>query len=44
VDARGDIESVRPGIEIVKLSAKTGEGIDAYLDLSQSRRAAMSRA
>ena len=35
-----NIEAVRPGMAVVKLSAKTGEGMDAYLDVFKSRRAA----
>lgn len=42
--ARRNIEAVRPGMAIVKVSAKTGEGMDAYLDLFKSRRAAIPRA
>ena len=38
-----NIEAVRPGMQVVKVSAKTGEGVDAYLDLFKSRRAAMNR-
>ena len=30
--ARKSIESVRPGMQIFRLSAKTGEGMDRYLD------------
>jgi hydrogenase nickel incorporation protein HypB len=33
-----NIEAVRPGMTIVKVSAKSGQGIDAYLDLFKSRR------
>src|SRR6266568_7720853 len=34
--AYGNIQSVRPGMQIFRLSAKTGEGMDAYLNfLSQ---------
>jgi hydrogenase nickel incorporation protein HypB len=38
-----NIEAVRPGMQIVKVSAKTGEGMDAYLDLFKSRRAVANR-
>ncbi len=38
-----NIEAVRPGMQVVKVSAKTGEGMDAYLDLFKSRRAAVNR-
>jgi hydrogenase nickel incorporation protein HypB len=37
--ARKSIESVRPGMQILELSAKTGVGMDAWLQLLQSRRA-----
>ena len=30
--ARKSIESVRPGMQIFRLSAKTGEGMNDYLD------------
>jgi hydrogenase nickel incorporation protein HypB len=34
--ARTSIQSVRPGMQIFRLSAKTGEGMEAYLNfLSQ---------
>jgi len=34
--ARTSIQSVRPGMQIFRLSAKTGEGMDEYLNfLSQ---------
>jgi len=36
--ARRNIEAVRPGMEIFKLSAKTGEGIDGYLRFLENRR------
>ena len=39
-----NIEAVRPGMQVVKVSAKTGEGMEAYLNLFKSRRAAMNRA
>jgi len=39
-----NVEAVRPGMQVVKVSAKTGEGMDAWLDLFKSRRAAMKRA
>jgi hydrogenase nickel incorporation protein HypB len=35
--ARRSIESVRPGIEIFRLSAKTGVGLEAYLDFLARR-------
>jgi hydrogenase nickel incorporation protein HypB len=37
------IQAVRPGMEIFEASAKTGEGIDRWLDWLQSRRAAAKR-
>jgi len=37
--ARMSIESVRPGIEIFRLSAKTGEGIEEYLEFLAARLA-----
>jgi hydrogenase nickel incorporation protein HypB len=38
-----NIGAVRPGMTVVKLSAKTGEGMEGYLGLFKSRRAAMRR-
>ncbi len=38
--AARNIQSVRPGMEIAKLSAKSGEGMDGYLEFLRSRRAA----
>jgi hydrogenase nickel incorporation protein HypB len=38
--ARRNIQAVRPGMEVFKLSAKTGEGMNEYLDFLQRRRAA----
>jgi len=38
--ARRSIESVRPGIEIFRLSAKTGVGLQAYLDFLAERLSA----
>lgn len=38
--ANRNIESVRPGMAILNVSAKSGSGMDAYLDFLQSRRAA----
>jgi hydrogenase nickel incorporation protein HypB len=42
VVASRSIEAVRPGMAVVKVSAKSGEGMDAYLDLFKSRRALRS--
>jgi hydrogenase nickel incorporation protein HypB len=36
--ARQNIQAVRPGMEILKLSAKTGEGLDEYLEFLQNKR------
>ena len=36
--ARRNIRAVRPGMEILKLSAKTGEGITEYLEYLELRR------
>ena len=36
--ARRNIQAVRPGMEILKLSAKTGEGIPEYLEFLERRR------
>ena len=40
VAARRNIQAVRPGMEVFKLSAKTGEGMNEYLDFLQGRRSA----
>jgi hydrogenase nickel incorporation protein HypB len=39
-EAHRSIQSVRPGMEVFEVSAKTGEGLDRWLDFLQSRRAA----
>ncbi len=36
--ATRNIQAVRPGMEIFKLSAKTGEGMPEYLQFLESRR------
>jgi len=36
--ARRNIQAVRPGMEVFKLSAKTGEGMTEYLDFLECRR------
>jgi hydrogenase nickel incorporation protein HypB len=36
--ARRNIHAVRPGMEILRLSAKTGEGMPEYLKFLESRR------
>jgi hydrogenase nickel incorporation protein HypB len=38
--ARRSIEAVRPGMDIFALSAKTGEGMESWLNFLQDRRAA----
>jgi hydrogenase nickel incorporation protein HypB len=40
--ARRNIEAVRPGMEIFKLSAKTGEGMADYLEFLERRRISSS--
>jgi hydrogenase nickel incorporation protein HypB len=37
--AYGNIQRVRPGMPVLKLSAKSGEGMEEYLDLLAARRA-----
>jgi len=37
--AYGNIQAVRPGMPVLKLSAKTGEGMDEYLDFLTARLA-----
>lgn len=41
--ANRSIESVRPGMAILNVSAKSGAGIDSYLDFLRSRRPASSQ-
>jgi hydrogenase nickel incorporation protein HypB len=36
--ARRNIQAVRPGMEVFKLSAKTGEGLAEYLEFLEARR------
>jgi hydrogenase nickel incorporation protein HypB len=36
--AYGNIQAVRPGMQVLKLSAKTGDGIKEYLDVLHARR------
>jgi hydrogenase nickel incorporation protein HypB len=38
--ANHSIEAVRPGMVVLEVSAKSGAGMDAYLDFLRSRRAA----
>jgi hydrogenase nickel incorporation protein HypB len=38
-EARKSIESVRPGMEIIRLSAKTGEGMEQYLSFLERQLA-----
>jgi len=40
--ARRNIQAVRPGMPVLELSAKTGEGMEEFLQLLDSRRAATS--
>jgi hydrogenase nickel incorporation protein HypB len=35
--AYGNIQAVRPGMQVLKLSAKTGEGMEEYLDFLKAR-------
>ena len=35
--AYGNIEAVRPGMRVFRLSSKTGEGIEEYLDFLAAR-------
>ncbi len=37
--ARRNIQAVRPGMEVFKVSSKTGEGMDGYLEFLARRRA-----
>jgi hydrogenase nickel incorporation protein HypB len=41
VAAKHSIDSVRPGMQILTVSAKTGDGMDEYLDFFESRRNAL---
>jgi hydrogenase nickel incorporation protein HypB len=40
--ARSNIQAVRPGMETLKVSSKTGEGMEAMVEFLKSRRAARS--
>ncbi|HTR66029.1 MAG TPA: hydrogenase nickel incorporation protein HypB [Terriglobales bacterium] len=42
--AYGNIQAVRPGMRVFRLSAKTGEGIDDYLEFLSERLAELRRA
>jgi hydrogenase nickel incorporation protein HypB len=35
--AYGNVQAVRPGMPVLKLSARSGEGMDDYLDFLQKR-------
>jgi hydrogenase nickel incorporation protein HypB len=35
--AYGNVQAVRPGMQVLKLSARSGEGMDDYLDFLQKR-------
>jgi hydrogenase nickel incorporation protein HypB len=37
--AQRNVQAVRPGMEVFKLSAKTGEGMPEYLEYLERRRA-----
>jgi hydrogenase nickel incorporation protein HypB len=41
--ARDNIQRVRPGMQIIEVSAKTGEGMEAWMGLLQSRIADRDR-
>jgi hydrogenase nickel incorporation protein HypB len=41
--ARASVHSVRPGMELLEVSAKTGAGMPAWLELLESRRAEARR-
>jgi hydrogenase nickel incorporation protein HypB len=41
--ARNSIQSVRPGMEVLELSAKTGEGLEKYLSFLESRMKQQTR-
>ena len=41
--ARANIDAVRPGMTILETSAKSGAGLDAWLDYLTERRAALER-
>lgn len=36
--AYGNIQAVRPGMQVLKLAAKTGDGMDVYLKFLTARR------
>ena len=36
--AKRNIQSVRPGMQILKLSAKTGEGMPSFVEFLEKRR------
>jgi len=38
IAARRNIQAVRPDMEVLKLSAKTGEGIPEYLEFLERKR------
>jgi hydrogenase nickel incorporation protein HypB len=35
--AYGNVQAVRPGMQVLRLSARSGEGMDDYLDFLQKR-------
>jgi hydrogenase nickel incorporation protein HypB len=36
--AYNNVQAVRPGMPVLKISAKTGEGMEQYLDFLTARR------
>ena len=42
IASKRNIQAVRPGMEILRLSAKTGEGMANYLEFPESRRISSS--
>jgi hydrogenase nickel incorporation protein HypB len=44
VAAKRNIQAVRPGMKVFKVSAKTGEGIDEYVGFLEQRRVPSSAA
>jgi hydrogenase nickel incorporation protein HypB len=43
VAARRNIQAVRPGMEVFKVSAKTGEGMAVYLEFLEAGAFALAR-
>jgi hydrogenase nickel incorporation protein HypB len=40
-EARRNIQAVRPGMEVFEVSAKSGEGLERWLDFLRGRREAL---